>query len=353
MEIFGPPEKHLIDKSTRRKLFFDSLGKPRLTVSSKGRRRRPSSKDLRQSLKCDDEPFLDFVARCLRWDPARRMNPNDAMNHEFITGIKPTGRPRAYLSSSNLVSKRLTTGGVPSSRPLPEPPGLGGKVGLGFHKATSSSPVKPAAKRLSSVNNGMQQPAASKRISNSGAVSNGVGSALPRRNPSGSLAAAAAATSLSNKWNYEELTIYWDQEDGTSETEPRVSTWHPPSASHANILYLIIVCFTFMSNIDQVGNCWFFLFLRLMDVCIMHRKKKTSFFVPSYTHPPYILRATLLLFPLNFLFCFFSCSHGWFDLITTCWFLWCFSRCTLRIGSHVACHDQEMLGCFSCIIEYH
>jgi dual specificity tyrosine-phosphorylation-regulated kinase 2/3/4 len=199
MEIFGPPEKHLIDKSTRRKLFFDSLGKPRLTVSSKGRRRRPSSKDLRQSLKCDDEPFLDFVARCLRWDPARRMNPNDAMNHEFITGIKPTGRPRAYLSSSNLVSKRLTTSGVPSSRPLPEPPGLGGKAGLGFHKATSSSPVKPAAKRLSSVNNSMQQSAVSKRISNSGPVSNGVGSALPRRNPSGSLAAAAAATSLSNK----------------------------------------------------------------------------------------------------------------------------------------------------------
>uniref|UniRef100_A0A093XYW6 Dual specificity protein kinase pom1 n=1 Tax=Talaromyces marneffei PM1 TaxID=1077442 RepID=A0A093XYW6_TALMA len=199
MEIFGPPEKHLIDKSTRRKLFFDSLGKPRLTVSSKGRRRRPSSKDLRQVLKCDDEPFLDFVARCLRWDPARRMNPNDAMNHEYITGIKSTGRPRAYLSSSNLVSKRLTTSGVPSSRPLPEPPGLGGKTGLGFHKATSSSPVKAAAKRLSSVNNSIQQPAASKRISNSGAVSNGVGSALPRRNPSGSLAAAAAATSLSNK----------------------------------------------------------------------------------------------------------------------------------------------------------
>ncbi|EED19728.1 protein kinase, putative [Talaromyces stipitatus ATCC 10500] len=198
MEIFGPPEKHLIDKSTRRKLFFDSLGKPRLTISSKGRRRRPSSKDLRQSLKCDDEPFLDFVARCLRWDPARRMNPNDAMNHEFITGIKPSGRPRAYLSSSNLVSKRLMAGGVTSARPLPEPPSMGGKPGMGSHKATSSSPVKPAAKRLSSVNN-MQQPTASKRISNSSTVNNGVGSALPRRNPSGSLAAAAAATSLSNK----------------------------------------------------------------------------------------------------------------------------------------------------------
>ncbi|KAJ2979767.1 hypothetical protein NQ176_g3048 [Zarea fungicola] len=78
MEVFGPPEKHLIEKSTRKKLFFDSMGKPRLTVSSKGRRRRPSSKTLQQAIKCDDEAFLDFLARCLRWDPDRRLKPEDA-----------------------------------------------------------------------------------------------------------------------------------------------------------------------------------------------------------------------------------------------------------------------------------
>ncbi|OKL63322.1 hypothetical protein UA08_01739 [Talaromyces atroroseus] len=196
MEVFGPPEKHLIDKSTRRKLFFDSLGKPRLTVSSKGRRRRPSSKDLRQVLKCDDEAFLDFVSRCLRWDPARRMNPNDALNHEFITGIKPTTRPRAYLSSSNLSSKRLTTNGVlPAARPLPEPPS---KTGLTANKTTSSSPVKPSSRRISSVNS--LQAATNKRISNSGALNNNTtSSSLPRRNPGGNLAAAAAATSLAGK----------------------------------------------------------------------------------------------------------------------------------------------------------
>ncbi|KKY31918.1 putative dual specificity protein kinase pom1 [Diaporthe ampelina] len=88
MEVFGPPEKHLIEKSTRKKLFFDSMGKPRLTVSSKGRRRRPSSKTLQQVLKCDDEAFLDFLARCLRWDPDRRMKPDEAIRHEFITGQK-------------------------------------------------------------------------------------------------------------------------------------------------------------------------------------------------------------------------------------------------------------------------
>ncbi|EME50335.1 hypothetical protein DOTSEDRAFT_121491, partial [Dothistroma septosporum NZE10] len=85
MEIFGPPDRHLVERCTRKKLFFDSVGKPRVTVSSKGRRRRPSSKTLSQALKSEDEAFLDFVARCLRWDPDRRLKPHDAVNHPFIT----------------------------------------------------------------------------------------------------------------------------------------------------------------------------------------------------------------------------------------------------------------------------
>ncbi|EAQ92332.1 hypothetical protein CHGG_00567 [Chaetomium globosum CBS 148.51] len=119
MEVFGPPEKHLIEKSTRKKLFFDSMGKPRLTVSSKGRRRRPSSKTLQQVLKCDDEAFLDFIARCLRWDPDRRMKPEEAIRHEYITGQKTSVPvPRAIRDSSP--SKRINSLNAP--RPLPEPP---------------------------------------------------------------------------------------------------------------------------------------------------------------------------------------------------------------------------------------
>src|ERR1700712_3489355 len=75
MEIFGPPEKHLIEKSSRKKLFFDSVGKPRVTVSSKGRRRRPSSKTLQSALKWDDEGSLAFLTLCLRWDPEARLKP--------------------------------------------------------------------------------------------------------------------------------------------------------------------------------------------------------------------------------------------------------------------------------------
>jgi len=201
MEVFGPPEKHLIEKSTRRKLFFDSLGKPRLTVSSKGRRRRPSSKSLQQALKCDDEAFLDFLTRCLRWDPDRRLQPDEAIHHEFVTGIKPFARTRTQTSNVNSSPiKRFSSVQTPvGTRPLPEPPATSFKNGAAVsnREVPSSSPNKPAPKRHSTVN-GLQSGVGVKKTSNGAAIS---GSALPRaatRSASGKpdLAAAAAAASL-------------------------------------------------------------------------------------------------------------------------------------------------------------
>ena len=201
MEVFGPPEKHLIEKSTRKKLFFDSLGKPRLTVSSKGRRRRPSSKELRQVLKCDDEAFLDFISRCLRWDPSRRLSPHDALRHEFLTGLKMPSRPRTYTASLNSPAKRGNTLSTPSSgRPLPEPPGTTLKHGtfLRSREVSGSSPVKPVAGKRHSTVSGVQ-PSTPKRSTTTSTTT--PGSALPRvagRSISGKpdLATAAAATSL-------------------------------------------------------------------------------------------------------------------------------------------------------------
>ncbi|OAX83307.1 CMGC/DYRK/DYRK2 protein kinase [Emergomyces africanus] len=201
MEVFGPPEKHLIEKSTRRKLFFDSLGKPRLTVSSKGRRRRPSSKDLRQILKCDDDAFLDFITRCLRWDPARRLTPNDALNHEFITGIKTTPRSRGHLVPINSPAKRMASGPASSTiRPLPDPPSLSAKSGGRTRDTSSQSPVKhtgPKRNSATTTNASTANITTTKRTSNGNPIS---GSALPRvtRATSGKadLATAAAATSL-------------------------------------------------------------------------------------------------------------------------------------------------------------
>ncbi|KAL4870298.1 hypothetical protein BDV12DRAFT_166100 [Aspergillus spectabilis] len=202
MEVFGPPEKHLIEKSTRKKLFFDSLGKPRITVSSKGRRRRPSSKELRQVLKCDDEAFLDFIARCLRWDPARRLTPSEALRHEFMTGHKLAPRQRTFGSHSP--GKRVNTLSTPTSgRPLPEPPGTSLKNGtfVRSREPSNSSPVKASTGKRHSTVSGLPPSTPGKRGTNSTTTP---GSALPRvsaRSISGKpdLATAAAATSLKPK----------------------------------------------------------------------------------------------------------------------------------------------------------
>ena len=190
MEVFGPPEKHLIERSTRKKLFFDSLGKPRITVSSKGKRRRPSSKSLQTALKCEDEPFLDFITRCLRWDPDRRLKPDEAIHHEFITG-RPNksfvSRPRTAPVTASPI-KRFNSISQ-SSRPLPDPPVASARGSI-VHKsrdATSSnatnSPIKrtPSHKRNSTIgtlpSTSAGAAAGTKRTLNGAAVS---GSALPR-----------------------------------------------------------------------------------------------------------------------------------------------------------------------------
>jgi dual specificity tyrosine-phosphorylation-regulated kinase 2/3/4 len=178
MEVFGPPEKHLIEKSTRKKLFFDSMGKPRLTVSSKGRRRRPSSKTLQQVLKCDDEAFLDFLARCLRWDPDRRMKPEDAMRHEFITGQKmPVPMPRMPTRESSPM-KRHNTISVP--RPLPEPPGSSLKTTASMRSGVSPhKPVSGAPRRVSGNTAAMPQGANKRSSAGTSGTTMGT-SSLPR-----------------------------------------------------------------------------------------------------------------------------------------------------------------------------
>ncbi|PQE19163.1 dual specificity kinase pom1 protein [Rutstroemia sp. NJR-2017a BBW] len=206
MEVFGPPEKHLIEKSTRRKLFFDSLGKPRLTVSSKGRRRRPSSKSLQQVLKCDDEAFLDFLARCLRWDPDRRMKPDEAVRHEFISGQKAA--PPRMLTRIESPIKRHNTTAAPSTstnRPLPEPPATSYKTGTAVRarEATANSPSKALPRRQSNVNAVVTGPPGPKRTSTGGPTPSASNSSLPRVTRSVSakqdLASAGATAAMSSR----------------------------------------------------------------------------------------------------------------------------------------------------------
>ncbi|KAK6482405.1 dual specificity tyrosine-phosphorylation-regulated kinase 4-like isoform X1, partial [Huso huso] len=84
MEVLGLPPTEFIQTASRKRLFFDSKGSPRNVTNSKGKKRCPNSKDLASVLKTNDALFLDFLRGCLMWDPAQRMTPDEAMQHEWI-----------------------------------------------------------------------------------------------------------------------------------------------------------------------------------------------------------------------------------------------------------------------------
>lgn len=121
MELLDHPPQKLLDQSKRAKNFISSKGIPRyctcstlddgrfktkfynrhktyracfvsgsivlsVGVSRRGKPRGPpGSKDLKRALKgCEDPLFLDFIARCLEWDPDERMTPTQALRHGWL-----------------------------------------------------------------------------------------------------------------------------------------------------------------------------------------------------------------------------------------------------------------------------
>ncbi|KAK9460164.1 kinase-like domain-containing protein, partial [Lipomyces oligophaga] len=86
MEVFGPPSMSLLQNASRSDLFFDSMGRPKPVIGSQGKKRVPNAKKLSQVLRTKDEAFIDFIRRCLEWDPQTRLRPDDAVRHAFIVG---------------------------------------------------------------------------------------------------------------------------------------------------------------------------------------------------------------------------------------------------------------------------
>ncbi|XP_076349715.1 dual specificity tyrosine-phosphorylation-regulated kinase 4-like [Tachypleus tridentatus] len=88
MEIIGLPPAEILEIASRRRLFFDSKGNPRNVTNSKGKKRKPGSKALPSVLGCYDEMFVDFLSRCLNWNPELRINPDEALGHKWLVGHK-------------------------------------------------------------------------------------------------------------------------------------------------------------------------------------------------------------------------------------------------------------------------
>ncbi|KAF9257809.1 kinase-like protein [Marasmius fiardii PR-910] len=141
MEVLGVPDKDFVNRSSRKKLFFEPNGAPRAVINSKGRRRRPGTKTLAQVLRCNDEDFVDFIAKCLVWDPERRIKPQAALRHPFVTAGK---RPKQMPPST---SSKLSTTSLSgrSKKDVPETP----------KKSLISAPTPLTARTLRTTGNGI------------------------------------------------------------------------------------------------------------------------------------------------------------------------------------------------------
>jgi dual specificity tyrosine-phosphorylation-regulated kinase 2/3/4 len=101
MEVIGVPPAALLEKSSRKKMFFESDGSPRIVANSRGKRRIPGTRKLSQVLQSTDPALLSFVEGCLTWDPLVRMTPDQALQHAWISSmLKPADRDTMQLTRS-------------------------------------------------------------------------------------------------------------------------------------------------------------------------------------------------------------------------------------------------------------
>ncbi|XP_037060025.1 dual specificity tyrosine-phosphorylation-regulated kinase 4 [Peromyscus leucopus] len=119
MEVLGLPPAHLVQTASRRQIFFDSKGLPKNITNNRGEKRYPDSKDLTMVLKTYDTSFLDFLRRCLVWEPSLRMTPDQALKHAWIhepRKLKSRPRPQILRKSSVGTSSEMSKDKVEEHR---------------------------------------------------------------------------------------------------------------------------------------------------------------------------------------------------------------------------------------------
>ncbi|CAD8163964.1 unnamed protein product [Paramecium pentaurelia] len=83
MEVIGIPKVEFALKCPRKKMFFDDQGHPKKTIKQY---RKPKSINLNELLKTTEEDLVDFIQKCLVWEPELRMKANEAIQHPWIKG---------------------------------------------------------------------------------------------------------------------------------------------------------------------------------------------------------------------------------------------------------------------------
>ncbi|RWS07008.1 hypothetical protein B4U79_10616, partial [Dinothrombium tinctorium] len=100
-------------------IISDSKGNPRNITNSKGKKRKPGSKPLSQAVGCNEHEFVDFLSRCLEWNPLHRMTPDEALKHGWMSAIvKVDNKQNDNNASSNVSKSDYRKTGLKSSQPF-------------------------------------------------------------------------------------------------------------------------------------------------------------------------------------------------------------------------------------------
>ena len=94
MEKLGTPPNFLIENSPKSGIFFDNNLRPFLINDEEGNIIKPGSKKIKDLLKDSPETFIDFINKCLLWNPLERLTPDKALLHPFI--IENMNTPELY-----------------------------------------------------------------------------------------------------------------------------------------------------------------------------------------------------------------------------------------------------------------
>ena len=84
MEKIGLPPKYIIENSPKQMLFFDSNLKPFKLKDEEGNYIIPGGKKIKDIMKEAPKSFVDFINKCLKWNPFERITPSKALLHPFI-----------------------------------------------------------------------------------------------------------------------------------------------------------------------------------------------------------------------------------------------------------------------------
>lgn len=94
MEVLGTPPEEIMNACTRKHVYFDNYGQPKIKPNSRGRKRMPGTRSLRGVLKGAEDDFFQIIEGCLKWNPAERIKPQDALKLNWLIDSPLENRKR-------------------------------------------------------------------------------------------------------------------------------------------------------------------------------------------------------------------------------------------------------------------